>query len=151
MLAKAVGPTGQLVLASESAADLEALDRLARQHELADVEIHLMQDAELGLPSSACDLVLLSEHYHHLAYPGRNLWQIETALRPGARLAVVELKAERAGIPIGAAHKMKTKQLVTELTVNRFVKLSEIAGHRWHHAVIFEPRESPATPSRATE
>jgi ubiquinone/menaquinone biosynthesis C-methylase UbiE len=91
-MAKRVGPHGQ-VYSTEINPELLAKIRNSAQKAGAQNVIPIEgMEHDTGLPRSCCDAIVLREVYHHLTDPiaiDRSLYR---AMRPGARLAVIDFE-----------------------------------------------------------
>jgi len=100
-LAKRLGPTG-LVLAEDVApATLWKLQQRISQQHLDNVTLVLGEPHDPRLPFRSVDLVLMVHMYHEVAQPYGLLFNLLSALRPGARVAVIDLDqpTEQHGTP----------------------------------------------------
>jgi ubiquinone/menaquinone biosynthesis C-methylase UbiE len=86
-LSRAVGPKGRLI-AQDIFKDL--LDRARRTPGLNNATFIQGNERDTRLPSGCCDLVLMLDVYHHLDYPEPVLATVRRALKPAARLTVVD-------------------------------------------------------------
>jgi len=112
-LARAVGPTGKVIATDVDGAALATLRERARAAGLADrIETRAVAPDDPGLAPSSVDLVLLSHVDSFL--PDRAAWlaRLAPALRPGARVAVVDYATDRE--PLLAAARAARYDLVDE-------------------------------------
>lgn len=91
-LAKAAGPAGRVFAVDVDAADLEDLGRRARELGFSNVQPVLAGPADSGLPEGGADLVFLCNTYHHLADRVGYFGGLKRSLRPGGRVAIVEMQ-----------------------------------------------------------
>ena len=128
-LAKAVGATGR-VLATEVAADeLEKLRERIREHGLANVEVISGDQESTGLPAGCCDAILVRMVYHHFQDPTAMRADLHRALRPGGRIAIVDIKPQTSwrhleGVPERGGHGIGPDELVRDMTASGFSVLS---------------------------
>jgi ubiquinone/menaquinone biosynthesis C-methylase UbiE len=97
-LSKAVGPKGRVIAVDIYPDFLDRARARAKSAKLTNVEFVLGTEKDPKLPSSAADLVLVLDAYHHFSYPERMLAAIRQALRPGGRLAIVEYHKKRGAM-----------------------------------------------------
>jgi SAM-dependent methyltransferase len=100
-LARRVGPTGRVLAEDVVPAFLWKLkQRLEREH-LQNVTLALGEPHDPRLPPRSVDLVLMVHMYHEVAQPYGLLFNLLSALRPGARVAVIDLDqpTEQHGTP----------------------------------------------------
>ncbi len=90
-LSRAVGPTGKVYAEDIVPRYLEKLrDRVGREG-LANVAIGLGEPHDPRLPAGSLDLALLVHMYHEVEQPYGLLYNLASALRPGAHVAVIDL------------------------------------------------------------
>jgi precorrin-6B methylase 2 len=80
-----------------------------------------------NLRDTSIDLAVMVDVYHELDYPREMLLSIRNALKPGARLLLLEYRAEDPSVPIKELHKLSIAQANKELQANGFV-LEEAAS-----------------------
>ena len=100
-LAKRVGPAGRVLAEDVVPAYLAKLqERVSREH-LDNVTLVLGEPHDPRLPFRSVDLVLMVHMYHEVAQPYGLLFNLLPALRPGARVAVIDLdqSTEQHGTP----------------------------------------------------
>lgn len=143
-LARAVGPRGRVL-----AVDLQP-QMLAMLHErvaaagLRNVETITATESDPRLPEGACDLILLVDVYHELAWPEPMLAAFRRALAPAGRLALVEFRAEDPNVPIKRLHKLGKAQIDRELLPRGFRRVEGFDGLPWQHLVVFVRDDLPA-------
>lgn len=90
-LAPRVGPGGQVIAQDIVPRYLERLRSRIEREGLSNVTLALGDPHDPRLPVSSVDLVLLVHMYHEIEQPYGLLYNLRPALRPGARVAVVDL------------------------------------------------------------
>jgi predicted methyltransferase len=104
LLARAVGPEGRVRLVNNDAYmnfAKDALEPRLKDGRLPNVELGVVDTADLGLGSEAFDVILIFMSYHDLYYvdaaqgwpaidAAQFLHQLHTALRPGGTLLIVD-------------------------------------------------------------
>ena len=75
--------------------------------------------------------------YHELEFPYEVAQSIWAALKPNAKLVLVEYRAEDDKVPIKRVHKMSQTQVIRELTVLPFRWQTTVTSLPWQHAVVF--------------
>jgi len=89
-LSRRVGPTGR-VLAEDVVPDyLAALQRRVTQSGLQNVTVGLGDAHDPRLPPASVDLALLVHMYHEIQQPFGLMVNLLPALRPGARVAIID-------------------------------------------------------------
>ncbi len=100
-LAPALEPGGR-VLANDIMPDfLRRLERRVRDLGLANVELILGDAGDARLPPASTDIALMVHMYHEIAEPYALLWRLHDALKPGARVAIIDADrpTQRHGTP----------------------------------------------------
>jgi predicted methyltransferase len=107
LFAEAVGPTGR-VYATDIAEDfVEHVRNRARRLGLTNVETVLGADRSVDLPAASIDLAFLCDVYHHFEFPEDSLRSIDSALRPGGRLVVIDYHREPGKSPEWRLHHIR--------------------------------------------
>lgn len=119
-IAERVGPEGK-VWATEVADDeLEELRAQLAEKGLERVEVVRGDQRDLGLPDGCCDAILLRMVYHHFEDPAAMRAELHRALRPGGRLAVIDIRPqehwrELEGVPERGGHGILPADLEREM------------------------------------
>ncbi len=100
-LARRVGPTGQVLAEDIVPAYLSRLKGRVDAEHLDNVEVSLGEAHDPRLPVGEADVALLVHMYHEVTQPYGLLWNLHAALKPGARVAVVDVDqpTNRHGTP----------------------------------------------------
>ena len=100
-LARRVGSTGRVLAEDVMPAYLGKLQQRVNQEHLGNVTLVLGEPHDPRLPFRSVDLVLMVHMYHEVAQPYGLLFNLLPALRPGARVAVIDLDqpTEQHGTP----------------------------------------------------
>jgi ubiquinone/menaquinone biosynthesis C-methylase UbiE len=86
----------QKVIAVDSSAKMiEFAREQARRHHIKNVDYRLGDMEELPIDDEAVDLVFFSQSLHHALHPDRALCEGARILRPGGRIAVLDLAKHR--------------------------------------------------------
>lgn len=136
-LARAVGPTGRVLAVDMQPRMLALLRERVAEAGLSNVEAIEATASDPRLPDGACDLILLVDVYHELAWPEPMLAAFRRALTPAGRLALVEFRAEDPDVPIKRLHKMSKAQIDRELLPRGFRRVESFDGLPWQHLVLF--------------
>src|SRR5262249_59827240 len=94
------------------------LDELARSRDregLRNIETILGTETDPKLLPESVDLVLLVDVYHEFSQPAAMMEKIRAALKPKARLVLVEYRGEDPSVPIKPLHKMTERQVLEEI------------------------------------
>lgn len=90
-LSPAVGPGGVVYAEDIVEAYLSGLKREAERRRLANVKIVVGTPDDPKLPAGAVDRAVLVHMYHEIENPYALLWNLASALKPGARVGVIDL------------------------------------------------------------
>ena len=89
-LSRRVGPSGRVLAQDVVPAYLDGLRRRVAQEGLANVSIGLGDPHDPRLPPASVDLALLVHMYHEIEQPFGLMANLVPALRPGARVAIID-------------------------------------------------------------
>lgn len=142
-MAKAVGPTGRVLAVDIQPQMLAMLRAAADEQGLDNVETIEARPGDPRLPAGACDLILLVDVYHELAWPEPMLAGFRRALSDTGKLALVEYRAEDPDVPIKRLHKMSKAQIERELGPRGFSLAESFDGLPWQHLLLYERDDAP--------
>jgi ubiquinone/menaquinone biosynthesis C-methylase UbiE len=106
--ARRVGPSGTVYAVDINPEAISYIDHRARSESLANVKTILSKPDDPTLPKEAVDAVLLLKTYHEVADPVALLEHLRPALRPGARLGIIDRNGN------GTDHGVSQKIVVEE-------------------------------------
>jgi predicted methyltransferase len=100
-LSPVVGPKGRIFAQDVTAAYMAELRREVARRKLANVEFVLGAEGDPGLSPSTIDRAILVHMYHEIGQPYGLLWRLADALKPGAKVGVIDLnrRPEQHGMP----------------------------------------------------
>jgi ubiquinone/menaquinone biosynthesis C-methylase UbiE len=124
-LARKVGAGGRVFATEVDQAEIDKIEATVAAESLANVTVVLGDQQQTGLPAACCDAILLRLVYHHFTDPAamrRSLWQ---ALRPGGRIAVIDVPPQPGwrkleGVPERGGHGIPLEELVAEMRSEGF-------------------------------
>lgn len=104
-----------------------------------DKNITLVQGNEqsVKLPENSVDKVLMVDVYHEFNYPYEMLQSVTKAMRPDAKLFLIEYRGEDDSVPIKELHKMTQKQAVKEMKAAGLKLEKNITNLPWQHCMVF--------------
>ena len=152
-LAEKVGPAGHVYATEIEVEDVEVIASRAERGGFENVTAVLGTVTDAGLVDGCCDAILLRMVYHHFSDPAPMRASLRRALRPGARLAVIDLRPQQgwedpSGVPNRGGHGIKEDDLVAEMTSDGFevvARYEEWAGSPNRYCVVFRRVDGPAT------
>lgn len=144
LLAKAVGPTGQVLAVDIQQEMLDALQNKCRLLGVDNIEGVLGTNKSPRLEPDSVDLVVMVDVYHEFDFPFEMLNEIVKSLKPGGRVAFVEYRKEDPRVPIKLVHKMSEAQVKKEaLLPEHGLEYVETFGELpRQHVIIFRKPEA---------
>ncbi len=141
-LSPVVGPSGRVYAQDVTARYLDGLRREVQKRGLTNVEFVLGAPDDPKLPPNSVDRAILVHMYHEIEQPYALLWNLVPALKPGARVGIVDLdrRPENHGTPPAL---LKCEVEAVGYRQTGFVQLSEGLGY----LAIFEPPAAGARPA----
>jgi SAM-dependent methyltransferase len=85
-----VGKAGVVYAVDINPEAIQYIDRRARKEQLSNVQTILSKPDDPLLPAYSVDAVLLLKTYHEVAHPLTLLRNLRAALRPGAKLGIID-------------------------------------------------------------
>ena len=146
-IARHVGASGRVLTSELGTERVSKLRAAVAQSGLANVQVIDGQEKQTNLPEGCCDAVFMRNVYHHFADPATMNASSLRALKPGARVAVIDF-SPRNGAAIAApgkrgdnaAHGVNTEVVSSELKAAGFEIVSaEDRGERWFLLVARKP------------
>jgi ubiquinone/menaquinone biosynthesis C-methylase UbiE len=148
-IAKHVEPQGTVYATEIDPTLLERIRSAVQKAGVGNVVAIAAAEHDTGLPPDCCDAVFLREVYHHLTDPIGIDRALYRAMRPGARLAIIDYEpSERHGEPAPAGvpanrggHGVPKRVVAEELTQSGFelVKIVDwpISSTVKHYCMLF--------------
>ncbi len=152
-LAREVGSAGHVYATEIDEDDVEDIgDRLSRAG-LENVTTILGTATDTRLPTGCCEAILLRMVYHHFTDPAPMRASLRRALRPGARLAVIDLEPrgdwyDLPGVPDRGGHGIRQEELEAEMTSDGFevvARYDDWNGNGNRYCVVFRRAGDPET------
>jgi SAM-dependent methyltransferase len=88
--ARRVGNAGEIYAVDINPAAIQHIDERVRQEQLSNVKTILGKAGDPELPPNSVDAVLLLKTYHEVAEPVALMRNLRAALRPGARVGIID-------------------------------------------------------------
>ena len=127
-MADSVGLQGNIYAVDVQSEMIEKLKSLSKKY--PNIKPVLSTPSDIKLAANSLNMAVLVDVYHELEFPYEVAQSIWTALKPEAKLVLVEYRAEDDKVPIKNIHKMTQAQLIKELGVLPF---------KWHNTVTSLP------------
>lgn len=112
--AKRVSPGGTVFAEDINPKAISYIDQRAQREHLSDVKTVLGTEDDPRLMPRSVDAVLMLKSYHEIAHPLELLNNLKPALRPGARVGVIDKKGN------GADHGLDPAVLIREMAESGF-------------------------------
>ena len=134
-MADSVGLQGNIYAVDVQPEMIGKLKSLSKKY--TNIKPVLSTASDIKLAANSLDMAILVDVYHELEYPYEVAQSIWAALKPGAKLVLVEYRAEDDKVPIKQIHKMTQAQVIKELTVLPFRWHNTVTSLPWQHVIVF--------------
>jgi putative heme-binding domain-containing protein len=139
-LAEKVGRNGKVFAVDVQQKMLDLTAETVKKHQLSNVQLVLGGDNDPHLPTASLDLVFIANAYHEFSDPEAIITAVNRALKPGARLVVIEFAEGHPFGPQDKAERMTINQIRAEIEplgfeLDRVLELLPI-----QHGLIFTKR-----------
>jgi ubiquinone/menaquinone biosynthesis C-methylase UbiE len=91
-LAREAGPSGKILANDISKSSLEYLEDRCKKNGFTNVKTIIGDEDDPLLPHDSLDLAIMVYTYHHLSKPDELLKNLKHSLKPGAILAILEMR-----------------------------------------------------------
>jgi ubiquinone/menaquinone biosynthesis C-methylase UbiE len=140
-IAKRVEPYGKVYSTEINRQLLDKIRSSAEKARTQNVIIVVGKEYNTGLPPNCCDAIFLREVYHHLTNPIAIDHSLYQAMRPGARLAIIDFEPIRgqpapSGVPANRQGHGVPKTIVAEELTRAGLELVKTTG--WPISSIIE-------------
>ena len=144
-LSLVVGPRGRIIAQDVVPEYIQGLRKRVRDRGLQNVVINRGEPHDPGLPADSLDLAILVHMYHEIAQPYALLYNLVPALKPGARVGIVDAYRPTA------EHGTPPDLLRCELAAVGYRRISfdRLAGSEAYLAVFVPPSVAGRTPPQA--
>jgi SAM-dependent methyltransferase len=106
---KRVGPTGAVLAEDINPVAIEYIGKRVKKEGIENVRTILGTADDPGFPAGSVDAVLLLKVYHEIAHPVTAMKNLKPALRPGAKVGIIDKNGN------GADHGVKQEIVVKEM------------------------------------
>jgi SAM-dependent methyltransferase len=107
--ARRVGPTGAVLAEDINPAAIEYIGKRVLKENLSNVRTVLGAPDDPRLPAGSVDAVLMLKVYHEIAHPVPTMKELQRALRPEAKVGIIDRNGD------GANHGLKHDVVVKEM------------------------------------
>jgi predicted methyltransferase len=137
-LSPLLGPTGAVIAEDVTRDYLVELKRRAERLKLTNVKFALGEPHDPRLPAASLDAAILVHMYHEIAKPYAFLYNLAPALKPGARIGIVDQERPTPG------HGTPIALLRCELAAvgYREIATHQLAGDGGYLAVFAPPEQA---------
>jgi SAM-dependent methyltransferase len=137
-LSRLLGPTGSVVAEDVTRDYLIELAKRVARLKLTNVKLALGEPQDPRLPASSLDAAILVHMYHEIAQPYAFLYNLAPALKPGARVGIVDLERPTA------EHGTPIELLRCEVTAVGYREIAtyQLAGDGGYLAVFSPPEQA---------
>lgn len=116
---------------------LAAMSAKKKQGKVTNVQLVKGSEQGINLAPNTVDKVLIVDVYHEMNYPYEMMTAIKQAMRPNAKLYLIEYRGEDPEVPIKRLHKMTESQAVKEMKAVGLSLEKNIANLPWQHCMVF--------------
>jgi ubiquinone/menaquinone biosynthesis C-methylase UbiE len=95
--ARRVGPAGTIFAEDISPAAIQYMTDRARREKLGNIKTVLDKPGTMNLPAASVDAVLMLKAYHEFAQPVPLMILLKPALKPGARIGIIDRNGNGSG------------------------------------------------------
>ena len=136
--AKRVGGAGVVYAVDINPEATRYIDERAQKEKIDNVKTILSQADDPKLPANSVDSVLMLKTYHEIAKPVTLLQNLHTALRPGAKVGVIDRNGN------GEDHGVAREVVIREATQAGYRLLESydfVKGDKMDYFLVFTPRQ----------
>ena len=106
-----VGPSGAVLAEDINPVAIEYIGKRIQKEDLPNVRTVLGSPEDPRLPAGSVDAVMMLKMYHEIAHPVAMMKTLQRALRPGAKVGIIDRNGN------GADHGVKRDIVVKEMTL----------------------------------
>jgi ubiquinone/menaquinone biosynthesis C-methylase UbiE len=111
-VARRLGGSGRVFATELDPKKMQAIRNAAARAGLTNITVIQGGEQSTGLPNGCCDIIYMRRVYHHLNHADAINESLYSALRPGGRLAVIDLLLKLPFFRHGIASSVLIKQVI---------------------------------------
>jgi ubiquinone/menaquinone biosynthesis C-methylase UbiE len=143
MLARAVGPQGEVIAEDITPGYLAALQKRVLKAKLGNVKVGLGEEHDPRLPARVLDAAVLIHMYHEIAQPYALLFNLATAMKPESVVGIVDL--DRPTVEHGTPPQLLRCELAA--VGYREAGFHTLKGGVGYLAIFKPPLQAPSPPA----
>ena len=138
--ARKVAPGGKVYAVDITGPFVDHIEKTCREQKITNVVGVLCTPTSAKLLPDSIDRAFVCDTYHHFEYPYKMLDSIHRAMRPGARLIIVDYKKEKGVSPgwVFGHVRADKKMVIKEVTHAGFKFLDELDLMKCQYVLRFE-------------
>jgi cyclopropane fatty-acyl-phospholipid synthase-like methyltransferase len=133
-------PEGKIFAADVEPDMVRYLGARAEREQLANLTPVLARTDTANLPEPV-DLILVVDTYHHIDDRTRYFAALQSSLRPGGRLVIIDFKADSPNGP-PAKHRISPERVGEELAAAGYMLIEKFEFLPRQYGLIFRKRDS---------
>lgn len=130
-------PQGKVLAVDIQPEMLALIEEQKEEEGVMNIEGVMGQIDDPNLPPNSINAAIMVDAYHEFSHPFEMIDGINTALKPGGRIFLLEYRGEDASVPIRPLHKMTEEQVVKEMSVFGLEWTDTLDFLPWQHMMIF--------------
>jgi SAM-dependent methyltransferase len=133
-------PNGVVFACDIEPAQLDQVREKIHAQGLKNVVPVLASPDDPHFPPARCDVVFIGDTYHHLDDRVAYMRRLQSVLKPGGRLVLLEYKPGKLPVGPSAEHKLQPGVLEGELAEAGYVRVEKFDTHPWHDFEVWRVR-----------
>lgn len=134
-------PKGVIYASDVEPAQLDRVREHIARTSLQNIVPVLASPSNPHFPPGRLDLVFISDTYHHVENRVEYMRQLQSVLRPGGRLALLEYKPGPLPVGPSADHKLPAGVIERELVEAGWTRVESHDTHAYHDFEVWRPAQ----------
>ncbi len=151
-LARRIGRTGKLIATEVDDEGLDDIRKTAKRSKADNIVVVRGDQVKTGLEENCCNAILLRLVYHHFTDPSSMRADLRRSLKPGARLAIVDIRPQEKwsvlpGVPDRGGHGIDPADLIEEMEGEGFEVIERYDswnGDEDRYCIVFRSADESA-------